>query len=119
MSKDMFSKLGDWAPAGKALSAGFNFSSSTVKRWTRAAQGLDAEVLAELARPELEAVPGAAMWDNEWLMGSGPKARSKLTPSYAKFALQSLREREKLSAAAFAENVCAPLKVLESGTSSC
>ena len=72
IAKDMYGKLGDWTRARKALNAGFNSSLSTVQRSARAALGLDPEVLAELALAELETVPGEAMWDNEYLMGSGP-----------------------------------------------
>ena len=61
IAKDMYGKTGDWTQVRKALSAGFNFSSSTVQRWARAALGFDPEVLAELALAELETVPGEAL----------------------------------------------------------
>lgn len=46
------------------------------QRWARCADGLDADILTEFGREEFEVVPGAALWDHEYLMGQDPKAKS-------------------------------------------
>ena len=72
----------------------FNFSLSTIKRWVRAAQGLDDEVVAKLEEEEYWQVKGVVIWDNDFLMGTGAKAKQKLAPKYATMALKHYLEQE-------------------------
>ena len=113
VAKDLHGQLGDWNNVGKELTRRFNFSASTVKRWVRCASGLDEAVLTELGKDAFEGMKGNAVWDNEYLMGQGAKARSKLGPQYAVEALRLFMEQGEVPGKLFVEKVCMPLKVIE------
>ena len=49
VAQDKFKVTGKWETVAKDLHSQFKFSMSTLKRWVRAAQGLDAEVLKKLS----------------------------------------------------------------------
>ena len=87
---DAWRTAGDWPLAIKHLSKAFNLSAATVRRWTRCAQFMDAAVLAELGKDEYENLKAYAIWENEYLMGSGVDARKKLAPEFAQKAFQVL-----------------------------
>ena len=110
--QELHGHLGDWGKVAQELTGRFGFSASTTKRWSRAASGMDAEVLALLGTEDYERVKGSAIWDNEFLMGQGVKARSRLEVPSAKVALKVLLDHE-LGAKTFQEKVCVPLKVFE------
>ena len=74
VAKDAYAAAGDWAKAQRELPTRFSFSRSTVRRWTRCASCMDAAVVAELGKDEFEGLKAFAIWDNEFLMGSGVKA---------------------------------------------
>ena len=54
-----------------------------------------------------------SIWDHEFLMGSGIKARSKLSPEFARLAFRVLLQEERVSNKDFVEKICAPLKLVE------
>ena len=113
VAQDKFKVTGKWETVAKDLHSQFKFSMSTLKRWVRAAQGLDAEVLKKLDEEEYWNVKGAVIWDNDFLMGVGAKARTKLTPAYAIMALKHYCEQGNHSSESFINQVCTPLKTLE------
>jgi hypothetical protein len=114
VAKDMHANTGDWTAASKEICKRFNFSDSTVRRWSRCAAGMDASLLEFLGKEDYEFVKGQFVWDNEYLMGTGVKTRSKLELHGATTAFRSLAEKEgDIAAKVFVERVCAPLKVLE------
>ena len=79
--------------------------------WVSAASQLDNEVVD--AMKDLKWLPGKCVWDNEYLMGSGAKARSKMKAATAIKAVALLGREESMKAAAFVEQICMPMKVLE------
>ena len=113
VARDAHATTGDWSKVQKELTTRFNFSLSTVRRWARCAQYMDAAVLAELGKDDFENLKGYAIWDNEYLMGSGVKTRSKLSLDFARKAFKVLLDDERLSNKEFMEKVCAPLKLVE------
>jgi len=114
VAKEMHAYVGDWPAATKELCKRFSFSESTVRRWSRCAAGMDASVLEFLGKEEYEFVKGQFIWDNECLMGTGVKTRSKLEFHFATAAIRILAEKDgDIVAKVFVERVCAPLKVLE------
>ena len=78
VAKDMHTHSGDWTTATKELCKRFSFSESTVRRWSRRAAGMEASVLERLGQEDYEFIKGQFVWDNEYLMGTGVKTRSKL-----------------------------------------
>ena len=113
VAKDAYAAAGDWTKAQRELTARFSFSQSTVRRWTRCASCMDAAVVAELGKDEFEGLKAFAIWDNAYLMGSGIKARSKLSPEFARLAFRVLLQEERVSNKDFVEKICAPLKLVE------
>ena len=89
------------------------FSPTTLKRWVRAAQGIDGDVLKKLEEEEYWNVKGIAIWDNDFLMGFGAKAKVKLCSAFAIQALNYYLAQGSLSADAFVNRICTPLKTLE------
>ncbi len=79
--------MGDWGQAAKHLATKFGFSASTAKRWTRAAAGMEEEVLTLLGTEEYERIRGTAVWDNDFLIGHGVKVKHRLETPFAKVAL--------------------------------
>ena len=113
VAKDKFKVTGKWDSVAKDLHQMFKFSTSTLKRWVRAAQGLDDEVVAKLEEEEYWQVKGVVIWDNDFLMGTGAKARQKLAPKYATMALKHYLEQGNMTGETFINRVCTPLKTLE------
>lgn len=56
VAKDLYGQHGDWAKVAKELQSRFGFSASTTKRWSRAATGIDPEILALLGTPDFERI---------------------------------------------------------------
>ncbi len=88
-------------------------SITTIKRWTRAAQGIDNEVLQKFEEEDYWNVKGIAILDNDFPMWTGAKARHKLAPAFAIEALKHYLEQGSLSGESFINKVCTPLKTLE------
>jgi len=86
----------------------------TIAKWVRAQRSLPTEVQAELHR--YKKMPQTYIWDNPWLMGEGARAKLKLTPRYGMLALQLWQEfssEGSWTCASFQNNICAPLKNIE------
>ena len=103
VAKDAYAATGDWAKVQKELTTRFHFSLSTVRRWARCAQFMDPAVLAELGKDEFESLKAYAIWGNEYLMGSGVKTRSKLSPEFAQKAFKVLLEQDRVANKDFME----------------
>lgn len=113
MAFTYFRRLGTWAAAAAAMVDFYGEGKrTTVGRWTRAAKGMDAETVALLKQfPEMK---GAFLWDNSYLVASATRARDKMSPTFARMALQLLVEHaDDLSASAFTDKVCKPMRVLQ------
>ena len=67
--------------------------------------------------PESARLEGAFLWDNPYIIYTASAARSQLTPGFAVKALVVLRERlassDSMSAWAFQDSVCKPMKIVE------
>ena len=113
VAKDAYKSVGDWQAVTKELTARFQFSSASVRRWVRCAQFMDPLVVAELAKDEFETLKAYAIWDNEYLMGSGVQSRNKLTLEFAQKAFKVLLGQDRVGNKEFKEKVCAPLKLVE------
>ena len=113
VAKDRFDNDGTWGKAKIELQKRFHFSRETVARWSRCAAGMDTGLLELLDTPHYERIKGTAVWDNPYLMGTGPSERKKLGLEYAKVALETLYDDPKTCGKTFEARVCAPLKILE------
>ncbi|MCP4240445.1 MAG: hypothetical protein GY772_07750, partial [bacterium] len=108
-----FRRHGDWVRTASAMTDFYGEGKkATVGRWVRAAKGLHPETAAALKNhPEMK---GAYLWDNSYLVPSSSRARDRLAPKFALIALELLSQHsEELSASAFVEKVCKPLRLLE------
>ncbi len=108
-----FRRVGDWNVAQSSLLALYGPSKkSTVGRWTRAARGVDDDFLAALKLfPEMK---GSYLWDNPYLVSTAGQDRSRLSTKAACEAVQLLHaHKNDMTATAFCNQVCKPLKILE------
>ena len=106
-----FKKYGDWPKVSKFMmgACGSGSKSKTsIHRWVRAAQGLDEAVLDALKG--MSWIKGQAIWDNEFLIESKIKARSKLDSEDAVVALGMMDKQD--SAEVFKQCICMPMKLL-------
>ena len=109
---------GDWVVTNKTLLSILGGTKvSTCYRWVCLARDLDADVLGHIKvkRKELAVT---YVSDNKCLLGRGESARYKLTPTYAKAALDRLFDvldaGKTISSKDFFNDYCMPLKTLES-----
>ena len=114
IAADFFASSGTWQKTISELKSRFQFSDSKVRRWVRAAQGIDPPVLKELLEETYEKINGYAIWDNDYLCSTGAKAKSyKLEPGDAVACLKILADHPGLTNELFINKTCAAMKLLD------
>ena len=112
------SKGNQWDKTVKALSDILGHGKvSTVYRWVTLARDLDPEVLSHI-KAKRKLLNQSYVCDNKFLLGKGDSARYRLTPDYAKLALDRLFDIMDLNKIVnmkeFQIDFCAPMKALQS-----
>ena len=108
-----YRRHGDWTATKNSMLTFYgNGKEQTIGRWVRAAKGLDTATLETLK--QFPKIKGSYIWDNYYLITSTTRSRDKLSPPFAADALAILAEHgDELTAAAFTNKVCKPMRVLE------
>ena len=107
-----YQRHNDWTKCQNVLLAMFGSSKKvTLLRWIRCAKGLDAAMVAQLEH--MPNVKQGLLFDNDYLMGTGAKARMKMSACFGLKALSYADGVAEYTVESFTDQVCKPLRVLE------
>ena len=112
----LFRRHGDWAVVSQKLKDLYGpGKKAACGRWARAAKGMHPEIAEELAK--YPSIPGAAVYDNEYLVLNSTAGRHRLTAKGGESVLRAWKKArdsdDKVTATVFANTMCRSMRILE------